>query len=143
MTVNHSPDKVVMGTTRGNIKEIGNRKGVIDAGLAVRLKSDGTISTASADGQLLGISVGKDMSDIGRTAIAYKGIGVPLQLTAAFTPTVGATVAIDNVTGKGKAAGAGVTAVNAVYLSIPSTGGLAEDGVTIVPVAIIDFPGGL
>lgn len=140
---NHNPNKVLLGTTRGNLKEVGNRKGVIAAGTAVRLKGDGTISTASADGGLLGISVGKDLSDIGRTAIAYKGIGVPVELTAAFTPTVGAAVGIDNVTGKAKAIGAGVTTVNAVYTTLLSDGGLAEDGVTLVPCALIDFPGGL
>lgn len=140
---NHNPNIVLLGSTRGNIKEIGNRKGVIAAGIAVRLKSDSTISTASADGGLLGISVGRDMSDIGYTAIAYKGVGVPLRLTAAFTPTIGAPVGIDNVTGLGKAAGAGVTTVNAVYSELKSDGGLAEDGVTVVHVAMIDFPGGL
>lgn len=139
----HNPNIVLLGSTRGNIKEIGNRKGVIAAGIAVRLKSDQTISTAKADGGLLGISVGRDLSDIGRTAIAYKGVKVPLRLTSGFTPVVGAPVGIDDVTGLGKAAGAGVTTVNAVYESLLPDGGLAEDGVTIVPCAIIDFPGGL
>jgi hypothetical protein len=142
-TPNHTPNRVLLGNTRGNIKEIGNRKGTIAAGLAVRLTTGGLLSTASADGQLLGISVGADLSDIGRTAIAHKGLGVPIQLTSGFTPTIGAAVGIDNITGRAKAAGAGVTTVNAVYLSIPSEGGLAEDGVTFVPVALIDFPGGL
>ncbi len=141
--MSHNPNIVLLGTTRGNIKEIGNRKGEIAAGLAVRLKSDGTLSTASADGGLLGISVGKDLSDIGYTAMAYKGVGIPIQLTAAFTPTLGAAVGIDNVTGKAKAAGAGVTTVNAVYSTLLSDGALAEDGVTTVLAALIDFPGGL
>lgn len=139
----HNPNVVVLGSTRGNIKEIGNRKGYIAAGIAVRLKSDGTISTASADGGLLGISVGRDLSNTGRTAIAYKGIGVPIRLTAAFTPTLGAPVGIDNVTGLAKAAGAGVTTVNAVYSALLSDGGLKEEDGTATPCALIDFPGGL
>lgn len=139
----HNPNKVLLGSTRGSVKEIGNRRGTIAAGLAVRLKADETISTVKADGGLLGISVGKDLSDTGYTAIAYMGIGVPLILTAAFTPVIGAAVSIDDATGMGKASGVGVTAVNAVYSKLFSEGGLSEDGVTIVPVAYIDFPGGL
>jgi len=138
----HNPNQCLLGSTRGSIKEIGNKKGTIQAGVAVRLKSDDTIVTAKADGSLLGISVGKDLSDTNRTAIAYKGIGVPIRLTAAFTPTVGAAVAIDDVTGFAKAAGAGVTAVNAVYSQLLSAGAIAEDGTTVT-AALIDFPGGL
>jgi hypothetical protein len=141
--MSHNPNIVLLGTTRGNIKEIGNRKGTIAAGTAVRLKSDDTISSASADGGLLGISVGKDLSDIGYTAIAYKGVGIPILLTAAFTPVLGAAVGIDNVTGKAKAAGGGVTTVNAVYSQLLTDGALSEDGVTVVTCALIDFPGGL
>lgn len=142
MTV-HNPNTVLLGSTRANIKEVGNRKGIIAAGIAVRLKSDGTISTASADGGLLGISLGRDLSDTGRTAIAYKGTKVPLRLTVGFTPTIGAPVGIDNVTGLGKAAGAGVTTVNATYVELLSDGAVPEDGSANVPCAIIDFPGGL
>lgn len=140
---NHNPNTVLLGSTRGNVKEIGNRKGSILAGVAVRLKSDGTLSTASADGGLLGISVGRDLSNIGRTAIAYKGVGVPIRLTAAFTPTIGAPVGIDNVTGLAKAPGAGVTTVNAVYTTLLSDGAVPEEGGANVPAALIDFPGGL
>lgn len=138
----HNPNQVLLGTTRGNIKEIGNRKGVVAAGLAVRLKSDGTISSLSADGGLLGISVGRDMSGTARTAICYEGIGVPVHLTDAFTPVVGAVVHLSNTTGKAIAAGAGATAVNAVYSKLLTDGAINEDGIQ-VPAALIDFPGGL
>ncbi len=140
----HNPNKVLMGTTQSNIKEVDNRKGTIAAGLAVRLKSDATIVVTKADGQLLGISLGGDLSDAGHTAICRKGLRVPLQLTAAFSPVVGAVVGINDTTGKGGTVTTGTTAVNAVYATGKlTTGGLAEDGVTLVDVALIDFPGGL
>lgn len=139
----HDASKIQMGSTRSNIREVDNRKGVIDAGLIVRLKSDETISIASADGSALGISLGKDLSNIGRTAIARKGLGVPVLLTNGFTPTVGAQVNISNTTGKAGTAGAGFTAMNATYASAKLTA-IAEDGSTIADgCALIDFPGGL
>lgn len=140
----HNPNVALMGSTRSSIKEVDNRKGSIAAGLAVRLKSDDTISVAAADGALLGLSLGKDLSDAGRTAICRKGAWVPIQLTAAFSPTVGAVVSISDTTGKAIAAGAGATAVNAVYETGKlSEGGIAEDGTTGIDVAYVSFPGGL
>lgn len=139
----HDASKILMGTTRSNIREVDNRKGTILAGLAVRLKSDDTIVTTLADGNLLGISLGKDLSNVGRTAICRKGLGVPVRLASGFTnPAVGAQVAISDTTGEAKAyTGSGDSYVNAVYASGALTG-IAEDG-TEVAVALIDFPGGL
>ena len=137
----HDASKVQLGTTISSIKEIDNRKGSIEAGLAVRLKSDDTISIAAADGNLLGLSVGKDLSNVGRTAIARKGLGVPIQLTDGFTPAKGAQVHIDDVTGKAKASGAGVTGTNGVFATSTLTG-VKEDGTTC-NVALVDMIGGL
>lgn len=137
----HDASKFLMGTTQSNIKEVDNRKGSIAAGLGVRLKSDGTISVAKADGSLLGISLGKDLSDTGRTAICRKGLGVAVKLASGFTPTIGAQVALSDTTGEAKAyTGTGDTYVNAVYKAVLT--GILEDG-TEAPVALIDFPGGL
>jgi hypothetical protein len=134
--------KVLMGNVGSNVKEIDNRKGSIAAGLCVHLKSDDTISLAAADGAKLGISAGKDLSDIGRTAIIRKGLAVPIQLTSAFTPTIGAQVAISDTTGKALAyTGSGDSYVNATWVSGVKSG-VAEDG-TLVDVALADFPGGL
>ncbi len=140
----HDATKIQMGTTQSNIREVSNHKGIIAAGLAVRLKSDDTISVALADGSLMGISLGRDQSNTGDTAICRKGVGVPIQLTAAFSPTKGAQVAISDTTGKAKAyTGSGDSYVNAFY----ATGALTmvdEDGVeTASAAAYIDFPGGL
>jgi hypothetical protein len=139
----HDSSKVLMGSTRSNIKEVDNRKGSIAAGLIVRLKSDDTISVALADGNALGISLGRSLSDTTRTAICRKGLGVPVQLTNGFTPTIGAQVNISDTTGKAVASGAGATAMNATYATSTLTG-VDEDGNNLADgCALIDFPGGL
>ncbi len=143
MTI-HNANTVLMGSTQSSVKEVTNKKGAIAAGIAVHLKSDDTITVASADGQLLGISLGGDLSGGDKTAIVRKGLRVPLKLTAAFSPVIGAVVVLSNTTGLGIAAGGGATACNAVYATGKlSVGGIAEDGTTGVDVALIDFPGGL
>lgn len=138
--MSHDATKVLMGATRSSFKNIDNRAGNIAAGLGVRLKSDDTISVAEADGSLLGISCGKDLSDTSRTAIVRKGTQVPIVLTASFTPVIGAQVKIDATTGKASTDGTGV---NAVYVSGPLTS-INEDGTeTAAGCALIDFPGGV
>lgn len=141
----HDATKVQMGTTLSNIREVSNKQGSIAAGLAVRLKSDDTITTALADGSLLGISLGKDQSNTDRTAICRKGVGVPVKLKSGFTtPAKGGQVAIDDVSGEAVAyTGSGNTYVNAYYVSGALTA-VAEDGTeTANGAALIDFPGGL
>ncbi len=140
----HDSDVVVMGTGQSSVKEVDNRAGVIAAGLAVRLKSDETITTALADGSLLGISLGRSLSDTSRTAIARKALRVPVVLTNGFTPVIGAQVAISDTTGKALAyTGSGDSYVNAVYVSSTLTG-IDEDGAELADgCALIDFPGGL
>ncbi len=134
--------KILMGTTQSSVKEVDNRAGSIPAGKIVRLKSDDTISIAKADGSALGISLGRDLALAGRTAIARKGLRVPILLTSGFEPDIGAQVCIDDTTGIGKASGGGVTGMNAVYASELMEGGIDEDG-NACDVALIDFPGGL
>lgn len=137
----HDATKVLLGATQSSLKHVDNYAGAIDAGKIVRLKSDGTISIALADGNALGISLGKSLSDTSRTAVCRAGLRVPVLLTAAFTPVVGAQVNISDTTGIAIAAGAGATAMNAIYVSGVLTGVL-EDGTT-ANVALIDFQGGL
>lgn len=135
--------KVLMGAVGSNHKEIDNRAGdpaTFQAGLVCHLKSDDTISLASADGAKLGVSVGRSLSNILYTAICRKGIDIPVQVTNGFTPVVGAQVQFSTTTGKVVTSG---TAVNAVYKKVGLTG-IDEDGNSISdPVALIDFPGGL
>lgn len=137
----HDVTKVQLGVPQSSFRVIENHSGEIDAGKIVRLKSDDTLSIASADGLPLGISVGKDMSNIGRTAICKKGTRVPLILTDGFTPTIGAQVAIHNTTGLGATKDGSSTYVNAIYSSSLLTG-ITEAG-TEIDAAYIDMPGGL
>jgi len=141
--MSHDATKILMGTTTSTAKEVDNRAGdpaTFIAGLCVHLKSDDTLSLASADGSKLGISLGRSLSDHKRVAICRKGERVPIQLTNGFTPTIGAQVQISTTTGKAVSSG---TAVNAVYVTSTLTG-IDEDGATVTDgVALIDFPGGL
>lgn len=141
--MSHDAGKIVMGNVSSSFKVIDNRAGSIEAGKIVRLKSDDTISVALADGLPLGISCGKDLSDTSNTAVVRKGSKVPLKLTAAFSPTIGAQVHISDTTGLGIASGAGATGMNATYVSGAKTA-ILEDGTEVAAiVAYIDMPGGL
>jgi hypothetical protein len=133
----HDASKVVLGATRSTYKHVENMNGSIAAGTLVRLKSDGTLSVASADGSMLGVSLGKDLGERGRTAIVKKGSDVPVLLTAAFTPTIGAKVTFSDTTGLAASSG---TASNATYTALKT--GIAEDG-SEVNIALIDMSGGL
>jgi hypothetical protein len=139
----HSATTVYMGTTKTNAKDVDNRSGdpaTFLAGLCVHLKSDGLLSLAAADGSKLGISLGRSLSDTKRTAIARKGLGIPVLLANGFTPTIGAAVQISTTTGKAVSSG---TTVNAVYTTAVLTA-YDEDGAAIADgCALIDFPGGL
>jgi hypothetical protein len=139
----HDPTKVLMGTTQSSYKVVTPHKGAIPAGTIVRQKNDGTISVAAADGSPLGISLGKDLSNTGFTAVVRQGLRVPVLLTSAFNPAIGAQVHISDTTGLAIAAGEGATGMNAHYVTGRlAGGGIAEDGST-VGVALIDFGGGL
>ena len=143
----HNASQVLMGTTQSNIKEVTNYVGAYAAGIAVRQKADGTLSITKADGSLVGVSLGWDLSDTNRNAVARKGLRVPVQLASGFNPVVGAVVEIDDATGL--ATGTGTkTATAATYATgrVGGTGvagGIAENGGAAVGVALIDFPGGL
>lgn len=142
----HESNTVYMGITTSNIKAVDNKAGAVatfKAGVACRLKSDDTLSLAKADGELLGISLGRSLSDTQRVAICRKGLGVPILLTNGFTPTIGAQVNISDTTGLAGAAGAGFTAVNAVYVSSTLTAYDEDQAAIADGAALIDFAGGL
>jgi hypothetical protein len=142
----HNASLIQMGSTRSNVREVDNHAGdpaTFKAGLCVHLKSDDTLSLAVSDGSKLGISLGRSLSNTKRVPIVRKGLGVPILLTAAFEPDIGAQVHISDTTGKAGAAGAGFTATNAVYAS-EKMSAQDEDGVAITDgAAYIDFQGGL
>ncbi len=131
---------IYLGDTKSSHKEVDNRAGTIAAGLAVYLHSDNSINTTAAAGALLGVSIGKSLSDTARSAICRKGLDVPILLTNSFTPVIGTQVQISTTTGKAVVSG---TAVNAIYKSavlacIDEAGDAVADG-----CALIDFQGGL
>lgn len=133
----HDATKVLLGSTQSSFKNVDMQSGEIAAGLACTLDDNGELSLTVADGTLIGISLGNDLSGgIGKTPVIRRGTAVPLQVD--HTPTVGTQVQIHATTGKGTASG---TAVNAVYASGVLTG-VKEDGTT-VNVCLVDFPGGL
>lgn len=153
----HNANKVHMGSTQSSVKEVSNYEtvsgSVVEAGLACIMESSGKISIDTSEGQLVGISLGRNLSDVGsRTAVCRKGLRVPVKLKAGFNPTIGAAVAIEDDTGLARAyTGTGDRYVNAVFASgrlggSGATGGVAEGATTdtgTVGVALIDFPGGL
>lgn len=138
----HDASKVLLGTTRSSFKVIDNMVGTVEAGLVTRITTTGTLTLAKASGEILGVSVGKDLSDAGRTNICRSGLLVPLQVTNAFSPVLGTRVTVSDTTGMAAAVGAGATAVNAIY-KVVGLKGIKEDGVTEVDVALVDFQGGL
>ena len=139
----HDSSKVLMGAIQSSFKVVESYVGSIPAGKLVHLKSDGTISIAKADGSVLGISLGVDLSNTNKTAVCRAGLRVPLLVTAEFEPTLGAQVTIDDVTGLAKAAGSGVTAMNGVFASTVKAS-LNEDGTeTAANVVLVDMQGGL
>lgn len=152
----HNANKVLMGSTTSSVKEVSNylpaSGTVVEAGLAVVLDSNGKVTLDTSEGSLVGISLGKDLSDTGRNAVVRKGLGVPVKLKSGFNPTVGAAVAIEDDTGLARAyTGSGDRYVNAAYATgrkggSGETGGIAEGDTSdagTVGVALIDFPGGL
>lgn len=139
----HNASAIYMGSTRSNIKNVGNYPGdpaTFLAGLCVHLKSDNTISLAAADGAKVGISLGRSLSNHKRVPVAFEGKDIPILLTNGFTPTIGAQVQISTTTGKAVSSG---TAVNAYYTTSTLTA-YDEDNVAIADgAALITMVGGL
>lgn len=131
--------KILLGATGSSFKNVDTWAANIAAGLVCVLKSDNTLTNTLADGVMVGVSLGNDLSGTSKfTAVCRRGSKVPLQVSG--TPVIGAQVQIHATTGKGVDSG---TAVNAVYSSLKLTaGGIQEDGTT-VDIAYIEMVGGL
>lgn len=138
----HNAGQVLMGSTNSSMRVALSRKGNIAAGLVARLKSDGSLSLAKADGSIVGVSLGGDLSNAGFTSFCEAGEEVPVQLASGFTPTKGAQVHISDTTGLAGPSGAGYTAVNAYYESAKLVG-VPGIGTVNVDAALISFVGGL
>ena len=106
-SMGHNASKALMGSVGSSLREVSNYKSkggaVVDAGLATILESDNTVSKDTSEGQLVGISLGKDLSDIGRTVVCHKGLRVPIQLKSGLQPDDWRNVAIEDDTGLARA----------------------------------------
>jgi hypothetical protein len=92
----HNASKALLGTSLSSAKEIsihGSDPATYKAGLAVRLKSDSSLSLLKADGRHLGISLGRSLSDIKKTAVVRTGESVPV---LAHLKRATATITITN-----------------------------------------------
>lgn len=142
----HNPNQVLMGTVYGEYREVVPHRGTIAAGTIVRRKSDGTLTTTKADGEFFGVSLGRDLSNAGYSAICVKGLGVPVMLKSGYNPTIGATVEVDDssglATGDGSKTATAATFRTGRIGGSGVNGGVQEDG-SSVGVALIDMPGGL
>lgn len=79
----HDATKVLLGSTQSSDKDVSaypSDPASFPAGLAVRLGSTGGLSLSSGDGSLVGVSLGKSLSDHKKTAVVRSGNRVPLQL---------------------------------------------------------------
>lgn len=79
----HDATKCVMGVPGMSGAEVTSHNddpASYPAGVAVRQKSDGALSLSSADGQWMGISLGKSLSDNKKTAVARTGERIPVLL---------------------------------------------------------------
>ena len=134
----HDATKMLLGASRSSDKDVTCENAdpaSFPAGRAVRGKSDGTISLASGDGKLIGVSMGKSLSDHKKTAVARAGNLIPIEIAAyltkgslTFVKKVTAVVNIAFITGG--TAGSEVVAVtgdaDAGYLiSVSMDGGVS------------------
>jgi hypothetical protein len=79
----HDATKVLMGSTQSSDRDASvfpSDPASFPAGRAVRLADDGTLSTTLADGGLVGVSLGRSLSDTKKTAVCRDGNRVPIEL---------------------------------------------------------------
>jgi hypothetical protein len=147
----HESDHVLLGTTQSTFREgvscYDDDPATFPAGTVVRLKSTGALSVTKNDGNYLGISLGKPLSDANKVSVLKAGSRVPILLTddsASYAYVVpGLPVYIDDVTGLANIVDDGevtTTISSATYLTGPLTG-INEAGAEVM-VALIDIPGG-
>lgn len=79
----HDASKQLLGATNSSARDISTFNAdpaSFPAGRAVRMNSDGDLSLAVAAGRLLGISIGRSLSDTKKTSVVRTGERVPLVL---------------------------------------------------------------
>lgn len=139
----HDTSKIQLGATYSSDLLADSKVGTVEAGKAVVLEDDDTLSTDTSEGSYVGVSLGRDQSNTNKTSFAKRGTKIPLLLKTGFDPTIGDPVAIEDDTGLAKAyTGTGDQYINAVWASERKTA-IKEDGTTHDNgVALIDMVGG-
>ena len=82
----HDPLKVLLGSTRSSdrngVEVFASSPSTFLAGLAVRRANTGLLSVTLAAGGWAGVSLGKSLSDVSKTAVLAAGLGVPVLIEA-------------------------------------------------------------
>lgn len=95
--MSHNASKILMGSTQSTYKKgataYASDPATYLAGLAVRRTSGGLLSTTKSAGGLIGVSLGKSLSDHKKTTVLPKGLRVPILLESA--PARGVVVITD------------------------------------------------
>ncbi len=85
--MSHDATKILMGTTKSSVKggteAFASAPSTYLAGLAVRRASTNLLSLTKAAGRWVGISLGKELSDVNKTSVLKSGLGVPVLLEKA------------------------------------------------------------
>ena len=135
--------KIQLGATPSNIKQVRNYKGEVAAGRVVYQDTDGTIN-GTGTGNIVGISLGKDLSNAGYTSVCLEGAKVPLLIAsdAGLTPNVKDQVKV--IAGLVSDAGSAGVAITATYFSTEKFDAVNEDG-TANPLKcyLVDYFGGI
>lgn len=82
----HDASKTVLGAVGSSDRVVSDYPAdpaTFPAGLAVRLKSDGALSVTKADGRIVGVSLGRSLSDHKKTSVVRSGDLVPMLLELA------------------------------------------------------------
>jgi hypothetical protein len=92
--MSHDPTKVLLGSSASSDRDVSSyasSPATFKAGLAVRLDTDGalTLTKGSPVKQWVGVSAGKDLSDVSKTAVIRSGLGVPIKLADVGAQAVG------------------------------------------------------
>lgn len=143
--MSHSPTKVLLGSHGSSDFVSSCENGdpaTFQAGLVVHLKSDKTLSLASADGSKIGVSMGVSLSDTSKTSVCRSGNFIPVQITdeTGFSYVApGKPLEVSATTGKAVSDG---NATGAMFVSGPMKG---IDPITKaeIDVALVDMAGGL
>jgi hypothetical protein len=148
----HDSTKVLMGSHGSSDITSTCENGdpaTFEAGLVVRKNTSGDLSLAT--GQIIGVSLGKSLSDTKKTSVCRAGNIIPVQITDEEDPeadppvgkfdyvVVGQPVEVSATTGK---AVSDDVATGAIYVSGPLKG---IDPITKaeIDVALVDMGGGL